>query len=479
MLSRSFRSSIRRALTAAALALSASLPARLHAATGDPARPAPSLAVAPERLAAAVDALARAAVAEAGGGVSVAVAVGDSVVFARGYGVADAGTGAAAGAGTVYRAGSVAKQFTAAAVLRLAEEGRLSLDDPVSRHLPGFPLRGHAVTLRQLLMHTSGLRGYTSAPEFRKVEGAEPPTEWMLGFLGRRGFAFSPGEAWSYSNTGYYLLGLVIERASGRPYADYLRAELARPLGLSSTADCGDAVVPVDPARRARGYTFAEGRTREADPISPAATRGAGSLCASAPDLARWARALATGRVVSLASYREMTTEGRLSDGTRLGYGLGQFVGTLDGVRRVQHGGTMNGFQAQLAYYPEREVAIAVLANHDAARPEPLERAIARLALGAHEPPARDLPLAHREAARYTGTYDLGGRRLRVTEAREGLRMEMDGELPFTLRYRGNDAFAIPFPTETLWVRFRVVDGAARSFVLEQRGVLSPARRIG
>ncbi|HEX2205711.1 MAG TPA: serine hydrolase domain-containing protein [Longimicrobium sp.] len=473
------RTGRRRALLAAALALFPWLPSRLDARTGDPVVPARSVAVSPARLASAVDSLARAAVAETGGGVSVAIVLGDSVILARGYGVADAGAGVAAGPETVYRAGSIAKQFTAAALLRLAEAGRLSLDDPLSKHLPDFPLRGRAVTLRQLLSHTSGLRGYTSAPEFRRAEREDVPREWMLSLLGRRGFEFAPGEAWSYSNTGYYLLALVVERASGMAYAEYVRAELARPLGLPSTADCGDAVVSVDPSRRAAGYTFAEGRLREADPISPAATLGAGSLCASAPDLARWARALATGRVVGLDAYREMTTEGRLSDGTRLGYGLGQFVGTLDGVRRVQHGGTMNGFQAQLAYYPEAGLAIAVLANHDAARPEPLERAIARLALGAREPPARDLPLPHRDAARYTGVYDMGGRRLRITEAREGLRMELDGELPFTLRYRGEDAFAIPLPMETLWVRFRVVDGAARSFVLEQRGVLSPARRIG
>ena len=359
-------------------------------------------------------------------GLSIVVARGGAVLVARGYGTADRATGAAAGPGTVYQIGSISKQFTAAGVMRLVEQGRLRLDDPVSRHLPEYRPRGDSVRLSHLLHQTSGIREEFTIPEYGALIGdTTQPNEELLALIRREPLGFRPGARWSYSNSNYALLAAVIDRAAGMPYDRFLREALFRPLGLASLHQCTNTPSAPD---HARGYLLDGGALVPSPPENIEWTRGDGGLCASATDLARWARALATGRAVRAASYRRMTASGRLGDGTVPAYGFALSLVPLDGrERRVSHGGRMAGFTGTLAYYPDHDLAVAILANRGGVWIESAEQAIARAVLGRRAPALRRAALSAAERGRLVGTYDIGvvGLPVRVVDRDGRLHLEM------------------------------------------------------
>jgi CubicO group peptidase (beta-lactamase class C family) len=178
--------------------------------------------------------------------VSVAVLRGKDTLVMKGYGDASIDSHRAATASTVYRIGSITKQFTSAAVMRLVERGKLSLDDPMSKYLPDVPLHDHIVTIRQLLNHTSGIHSYTSEPAWQKTWAEEFTPRQVVAFVDKDTFDFAPGAAWRYNNTGYVLLGMIIEKVTGETYASYLQHDLFTPLGLRQTSYCPSR--PTDPS---------------------------------------------------------------------------------------------------------------------------------------------------------------------------------------------------------------------------------------
>lgn len=468
------------------LVLLATVPAALLAAgcapaarAVDPGAAASAAAAAPPPVPGAevltrVDSAARAVVAdERVPSLTVAIAVGDSIVFARGYGDAHREAGLAAAPGVVYRIGSVTKQFTAAAILQLVEQGRIGLDDPLTKYLPDYPTQGHTVTIRQLLNHTSGIRSYTSLPAWAPRMNEPFTHEQMLALFGSEPFDFAPGTDWRYNNSGYYLLGLVLERVTGRPYADYVRDTLLRPLGLASTDYCPDR-----PAEgHAEGYTLTAAGVTVAPPLSMTHPYAAGALCSTVLDLVRWNRALVGGRVVRPQTYRAMTTPDTLIGGRRLGYGYGLAVDEWEGLRRVQHGGGINGFGAFLSYYPERDVTIAVLENTQAYDPARTEEAIARALFGIAAPQVADLPLSEAEIARYVGTYDLGPLQLRIFAQDGRLMAQGTGQPAFPLLYQGEHEFRASFD-ERVRIVFEVSGERAAALTLYQGGAAMRAPRL-
>lgn len=333
-------------------------------------------------LAARIDALVEQHLEDApAASAAVAVVRGADTVVLRGYGYADVASRRLAGPDTRYEIGSITKQFTAAAILRLAEERRLSLDDDVSRWVPQFPLQGRRVTLRQLLNHTSGIRSYTSDPEAARFWSREVPPDSIIAVVANDPFDFEPGSAWRYNNTGYVLLGMVIERVTGQSYATYLDEQFFRPLGLTRTRYC--------PAREtrdtsyARGYSsYGSGSFQAAMHISMSHAYAAGALCSTARDLVKWQRALHGGLVLSASSYQAMVTPESLTGGGSLTYGYGLFVGMLGPYEMLQHGGGIPGFTTFQLYVPERTLSVVVLTNTDARAPEGVGVTIARRAVG-------------------------------------------------------------------------------------------------
>lgn len=313
-------------------------------------------------------------------GLSIAVARGGDVLVARGYGLADLENHVRATDSTVYRIGSITKQFTAAAIMQLAERGKLSLDDELTKWVPDWPTYGQRITIRHLLNHTSGVHNYTAVPRWRAAMALDLSHDSLLAFVRGDTLDFAPGTSWRYSNTGYYLLGVIVEQASGQSYPDYVRTHVFEPLGLTGTSYCETA--PLIP-HRARGYSpSGQGDFVNAAQISMTQPFAAGSLCSTVRDLVAWTRALQSGKVVSADSYRQMTTPIPLPDGKPQRYGFGLGVGVLGTHRSVSHNGGINGFTSQMGSYPDDSLIVVVLTNIEGRLPIDLEKAIAERALG-------------------------------------------------------------------------------------------------
>lgn len=343
-------------------------------------------AAAPTALEAAVDrAAADILLTKTVAGFAVGIARGGEVALVKGYGFADLEDGIKVGPDTVFRVGSVTKEFTAASVLLLAERGQLSLDDRLSKYLPDFP-RASEVTLRQLLNHTSGISNYTSVPGFMKVEGTQPNTTIeMTDYIGKITplYDFAPGTSWNYSNSGYMLLGAVIEKVSGQSFGAFMKANVTVPLGMKDTAI--DELTQIVPGR-ADGYEIDKASATgfaNASFIAMEAAGAAGAVRSTVGDLLKWHDALLGGRLLKPASVALMTQPARLVDGRLASaaraaipgitptqaaalagdYGMGIMVRSIKGRRSIGHGGSINGFNASLNSFPDDRLVVVALTN--------------------------------------------------------------------------------------------------------------------
>lgn len=336
----------------------------------------PAHASSDDALIAKIDSLAAEALSAPGAaGLSVAVALDSRTILDRGYGKADLEHNVPATEHSIFRIASVTKQFTAAAIMRLAERGRLSLDDDITKYVD-FPTQGKHVTIRHLLTHTSGIKNYTDVPGFFETGTTRDlPPEKVLDPVRNLPFDFEPGTKWAYSNTGYHLLGMLIEKITGVPYAKHMRDELFTPLNLSHTRyDIAADVIP----SRARGYGVINGAPANASYLSMTVPYAAGGLLSSAGDLVRWQITLESGRVVSPDSYKQMTSPATLSDGTTTRYGFGLFMSEVDGHANVMHDGGIPGFGSILVHFTKENLTIAVISNSPAASAGQLAAEIAR-----------------------------------------------------------------------------------------------------
>lgn len=304
---------------------------------------------------------------------AVLVAKGDEIVFEQAYGWADVEWQVPNTTEGRFRVGSITKQFTAAAILRLQEQGRLRLDDSLAKYVPDAPESWRPITLRLLLHHTSGIASFKSLPDYAELQRAPLDLARGIERLKELPSEAPPGENYHYSNTGYLMLGYVIEQVSGQSYATFLREQFLQPLGLHDT-DC-DANLTILP-KRVNGYTFIGGQLRNAPYIDMSVPQAAGALHSTTHDLWRWTRALFGGRVLSAESLAEMTTPGRGD------YGLGVVVRTVEGRKVVEHAGNIHGFNAHLAYYPESRVTVIVLGNVNGPAPDQLAAQLGKLAHG-------------------------------------------------------------------------------------------------
>jgi CubicO group peptidase (beta-lactamase class C family) len=309
-----------------------------------------------------IDALARQAIADGvSAGLVVGVGVQGSPTFERGYGLANIEWNAPVTTDTVFRVGSITKQFAAVGVLLLVEQKKLSLDDKLAKYFPDYP-RGNEVTLRQLLNHTSGVHSYPGPTERTIVRvGISVPE--MVKHLGSLGYNFDPGTRWEYSNSNYFLIGAVLEQVTGQSFRDFARQRLFEPLVLAKTAvDSNDEIVP----RRASAYfrdPARKGGFENADYIHMSVPHAAGAIRSTAGDLIKWTAALHGGRVLSAASYKEMTTSASVQVAEDAKYGLGLHLLEQQGHRLINHDGGIEGFEASLTYVVDSKTTLVVLAN--------------------------------------------------------------------------------------------------------------------
>lgn len=299
-------------------------------------------AASPPALPAQVDQLLRPVSAGKCPGVAIGVVRDGRPILMKGYGLADVEKGLPITSATIFRIGSVTKSFTSLAVLQLVERGKLRLDDPLALYLPDFPRAGE-IRIRHLLSHTAGVPDFVSYEQARKL-----PLE------------FTPGTRINYSNTGYNVLGRIIEKVSGQKYAEYLRAHIFQPAGMTHSGYDTTADLP----GRARGYLLDDkGAYLPIPPGDVAEAFAAGGLYSNIEDLVRWEEALEQGTLVKKQILDEASTPYQLADGRRTGYGFGFMTGRQRGLREVGHGGDIDGFNAYLARYPDQHFAVIVLSN--------------------------------------------------------------------------------------------------------------------
>jgi D-alanyl-D-alanine carboxypeptidase len=295
---------------------------------------------------------------------SLTVVKEGQIVYVKAYGDARLEPRTPAGPDMRYSIGSISKQFTAAAILLLQEQGKLSLDDKVSKFIPDLT-RANEVTIRQLLSHTSGYQDYWPQDYVMPMMLKPITAQKILDIWARKPLDFEPGTKWQYSNTNYVIAGLIIEKASGMPMLQFLQQRVFTPLGMKGVANIDQEKL---------GDTDAVGYLRYGlGPLRPSPKEGsgwlfaAGELAMPAQELAKWDISLIDGKLLKPASYREMETEVQLKNGLGTRYGLGLSVGMEAGHRAVSHGGEVSGFTAENVVFPEDRVAVAVLSNQDAA----------------------------------------------------------------------------------------------------------------
>ncbi|MEM7416430.1 MAG: serine hydrolase domain-containing protein [Gemmatimonadota bacterium] len=407
-------------------------------------------------------------------GVSVAVVQGDEVLLQRGYGFVDLEWDVATpdDGRASYEIGSVTKQFTGAAVLLLADEGALDLDASFDQYID-YDLQGRHVSVRRLLDHTSGIRGYTELPFFGEITPLKLPRDTLVRLIEAEPFQFEPGEALIYNNSGFFFLGLIIEAVSGQSYEDFIEERLFAPAGMTDSYYCSEARVQ---ARRAHGYDAISPeeviRARYLDHTWPYA---AGSLCSTVADLVKWNQAVHEGDLLPEEAYRGLITAQPLEDGTPTRYaaGISAFV---EGDRRVlTHGGGINGFLSVLTYYPDSRLSIAVLQNSTAPQgPGVLALALADAVLGEVVDPVE--PPVTRDVSPLVGTYSGEGRGAVFTLSIEadGRELSMrvhrrDGEVgdPTPLTYQGgwvwrNGQTTLTFHPETGRIDYDAIGGLFR-----------------
>lgn len=458
-----------RPILAATVLLGVSLPAGAQAPVTLQASPARA------PLEHAVDAVVVRAMRAPIAGLTIAVARGDEILLEKGYGTADLVDGRAADRETIYEIGSVTKQFTAAAVLRLVESGELSLDDAIVDHLPTLGDRADGITIRHLLTHTSGL---SSAPAVTDQRTAATPAA-VADTLAARAVEFAPGERFAYNNNGYILLGLLIEKVTGAPYAEHVTTTFFEPLGLESIGPCDR----FPSARRAKGYRHPTRGATDPEPAPahhPTVTYSAGMMCASAGDLVRWEVALAEGRATGPEGYRLMTTPASVASGRTVGYGMGMQIQEMDGRTVLGHGGGLPGFIADVVRLPEDDLTVVVLTNGVYAGQivRQATYGIARAALGLPAVEVADVATTSAERAGYTGTFEVGPLVIEVFEQGDHLRALPEGQIATRLLYQGDGTFRAEHDP-SVYLRFRVMGGRAEELELEQGGrKMPPGRRV-
>jgi CubicO group peptidase (beta-lactamase class C family) len=394
-------------------------------------------------------------------GCAVGVGVDGRHVLERAYGMADLERDVPNTADTIFEAGSVSKQFTAAAVLLLARDGKLSLDDPVRKYVPEVPDYGAArtITIRHMLTHTSGLRdwgevaGLAGWPRGRRVH----THGHVLDIVSRqKDLNFTPGTNWSYSNTGYNLSAIIVARVSGQSFADFSRDRIFAPLGMTHTSWRDDYTRIVK--RRAIAYEPAADGYREDMPFEN--VHGNGGLLTTVGDLLRWNENFVSPKVGGAAFVAEQQTPGRFSDGRPHDYALGLYVRTYRGVREVSHSGSTAGYRAFLVRYPDQRVSVAVLCNAANANPTQYARAVADAYLGSAftapapaaaaagrgaQPSAAFTP-ADADVSAYLGRYrsDEAEAELVVAFERGDLVVKRRPDTVLRMRPIARDVFAVP-----------------------------------
>jgi CubicO group peptidase (beta-lactamase class C family) len=404
---------------------------------------------------------------------SVLVARGEKMLLNKGYGFANLEWNIPNAPDTKFRLASISKQFTAACILLLEERGRLTLEDPIKKHMPEAPAAWDKITIHHLLTHTSGIPSFTSFPDYEAKKRTPATPEQLVAWFRDKPLDFQPGEKFDYSNSNYALLGWLIEKISGRRYAEFVKENVLDVLGMKDAGyDAANAILP----RRAAGYAPKETGRVNAEFIDMSVPFAAGGLYATTEDLLRWERGLMGGKLLSPASLGKMTTP---KDG-KSGYALGVQVRDSNGRKIIEHAGGIEGFNTQLAYYPDERLSVIVLANLNGGAAGEIATRLGAIAHGEKVTlisERREVPLAPAALSAFVGDYGLNQMATIAIRSEEG---------QLTIQLTGQPKFPMFAESETRFF-LKVVDaqidfiknekGETTELVLHQNGATLKARR--
>lgn len=296
-------------------------------------------------------------------GCAVLVAKKDKVIYEKAFGMANLELNVPLKPDMVFRIGSITKQYTAIAILKLIEEGKLSLKDSLRRFFPEFAYKGHIITIENLLTHTSGIIDYEVFDiHIKNAIRLDLPSTLLLDSLAPQPLLFRPGSKFAYSNSNYFLLGMLIEKITGKKYDTYLQDSILKPAGLLNT--WYDSPVRIIPGR-VNGYNKSDGDYNNTGYISMSQVFSAGALLSNVKDLFKWNKALRSFSIVTKETLDKAWENFRLSDSTLSGYGYGWFNSDFQGLKTIWHGGAIDGFRSMECYFPDQEIFLTVLINSE------------------------------------------------------------------------------------------------------------------
>ena len=369
-------------------------------------------------------------------GLALLVVKDGQIVKAKGYGFANLEHQVPVKPETIFQSGSVGKQFTATGIMILVQEGKINLDDPISKYLGNVPSSWKGITVRHLLTHTSGMGDYPDSMDFRKDYTEEE--EFVM--AKKQPLKFKPGERWSYSNLGYLLLGVIIHKVTGQFYGDFLEERIFQPVGMNATQVINEAdIIP----NRSAGYRLKDGQIKNQEWVSPSLnTTADGALYFTILDLAKWDAALYTEQLLSKSNLDQMWTPVKLNSGKTYPYGFGWGFGEINGNKIIEHGGSWQGFNTHIARYVDNKVTVVVLTNLSGAGPGYIAHAVAgyydtALALPKHTA----IELDEKTLSAIAGEYKYEtGEMVKITTKNNKLLVEYDQET-FELVPESQDVF--------------------------------------
>lgn len=438
----------------------------------------PSLSASEQALAARLDAAIAPWYKADAPGAAVIVTQNGKTLLRKGYGLADVAKGTPMTPDMRLRLGSITKQFTAVGILMLLDEGKLALDDDITRFLPDYPTRGKRITIAHLLSHTSGIVNYTSKLGFSLNAARDKTVPQLIDGFKDDALDFEPGTRWVYNNSGYVLLGAVIEKLSGQSYASFLAERIFKPLDMRHTAYEGHER---HPGPRALGHTKGWFGVTTARPLSMTQPYAAGALVSTVDDMARWDAAISAGKLLKPATWQQAHSGVVLAGGKPTNYGYGWQVGKLRGVPMVSHGGMVHGFTAYAVRLPRQKVYVAVLANTDDVKvqPELVASRVAAIAIGDPFPDVTPVKVDNVVLDAYAGAYRIDPTATRSFRRDDGkLVMQRTGRDPVTLTAIANDGFVIP-DSLTSFVFARNAKGEVSHVVVHSQGAETVNQRIG
>ena len=337
-------------------------------------------------------------------GVAVIVVRDGQIIFRKGKGMANLELGVPIEPDMVFRLGSITKQFTAVAILMLAEQGKLAPDDSISKFLPDYPTHDHLITVQHLLTHTSGIKSYTSMPEWLPLWRKDFTVQELIDFFKYQPMESAPGKRWAYNNSGYILLGAIIEKVSSQSYERFIQQSIFEPLGMKqSYYDSPSRVIP----RRVAGYDKSLEDFTNAAYLSMTQPYAAGALASTVDDLVLWDSALYTEQLLKHETLQQAHISHRLTDGSSTAYGYGWAISEYAGHRLIEHGGGIHGFRTRAIRMPDDRVFVAVLSNNGGANPEPLAFKIAALVIGQPYNEPTPVELRPEVLTLYEGVYEI------------------------------------------------------------------------